>query len=65
MRAVKRETLRLIETTVDKSDDMQRIVANIVPPLVDYVLVDYKSNHPETRDPEVSACLEGGMGCGL
>ena len=53
MRAVKRETLRLIETTVDKSEDMQRIVSNIVPPLVDYVLADYQSNHPETRDPEV------------
>mmetsp|Transcript_33911 Transcript_33911/g.66171 ORF Transcript_33911/g.66171 Transcript_33911/m.66171 type:complete len:1090 (+) Transcript_33911:310-3579(+) len=53
MRAVKRETLRLIETTVDKSDDMQRIVEHFVPPLVDYVLADYQNNHPDTRDPEV------------
>eukprot|EP00960_Hanusia_phi_P076603 768584-Hanusia_phi.AAC.3 len=53
MRAVKRETLRLIETTVEKSEEMQRIVAHFVPPLVDYVLADYQSNHPETRDPEV------------
>ena len=53
MRAVKRETLRLIETTVDRSEDMQRIVTQVVPPLVDYVLADYQSNHPETRDPEV------------
>lgn len=53
MRAVKRETLRLIETTVDKSEEMQRIVTQVVPPLVDYVLTDYQSNHPETRDPEV------------
>lgn len=49
-----RETLRLIETTVEKSDDMQRIVDHFVPPLVDYVLTDYQSNHPDTRDPEVS-----------
>jgi len=53
MRAVKRETLRLIETTVDKSEEIQRIVTQVVPPLVDYVLEDYKNNHPETRDPEV------------
>mmetsp|Transcript_15108 Transcript_15108/g.50989 ORF Transcript_15108/g.50989 Transcript_15108/m.50989 type:complete len:1084 (-) Transcript_15108:130-3381(-) len=53
MRAVKRETLRLIETTVEKSEEMPRIVAHFVPPLVDYVLADYQSNHPETRDPEV------------
>jgi hypothetical protein len=50
-----RETLRLIETTVEKSDDMQRVVDHFVPPLVDYVLTDYQTNHPDTRDPEVSA----------
>ena len=32
MRAVKRETLRLLETTVDKSEEMHRIVAQVVPP---------------------------------
>ena len=53
MRAVKRETLRLIETTVDKTEDMQPIVLQVVPPLVDYVLTDYQNNHPQTRDPEV------------
>mmetsp|Transcript_2101 Transcript_2101/g.4795 ORF Transcript_2101/g.4795 Transcript_2101/m.4795 type:complete len:1086 (-) Transcript_2101:355-3612(-) len=53
MRAVKRETLRLIETTVEKSEEMHRIVEHFVPPLVEYVLSDYQSNHPDTRDPEV------------
>ena len=32
MRAVKRETLRLLETTVDKSEEMHRIVAQVFPP---------------------------------
>jgi exportin-1 len=32
MRAVKRETLRLLETTVDKSEEMHRIVAQVVHP---------------------------------
>jgi exportin-1 len=53
MRKVKQETLRLIETTVKKSEEMGRIVEHFVPPLVDYVLADYQSNHPDTRDPEV------------
>jgi len=53
MRAVKRETLRLIETTVERTEEMGRIVEHFVPPLVDYVLADYQSNHPDTRDPEV------------
>jgi len=53
MRAVKRETLRLIETTVEKSEEMHRIVEHFVPPLVEYVLTDYQNNHPDTRDPEV------------
>jgi len=53
MRAVKRETLKLVETVVDKTEDVPRIVAHIVPPLMDPVLGDYQRNLPDTRDPEV------------
>uniref|UniRef100_A0A7S0M413 Exportin-1 n=1 Tax=Cryptomonas curvata TaxID=233186 RepID=A0A7S0M413_9CRYP len=62
MRAVKRETLRLIETTVDRSEDMPRLVEHFVPPLVDYVLADYQSNHPDTRDPEVLSLFAAVVG---
>ena len=40
---------------VDRSEDMPRLVEHFVPPLVDYVLADYQSNHPDTRDPEAPA----------
>jgi hypothetical protein len=39
---------------VDRSEDMPRLVEHFVPPLVDYVLADYQSNHPDTRDPEAT-----------
>ncbi len=44
----------LIQTTVDKSQDVSGLVASVLPPMLDYILSDYASNHPDTRDPEVS-----------
>ena len=39
---------------MERSEDMPRLGEHFVPPLVDYVLADYQTNHPDTRDPEVT-----------
>jgi len=53
MRAVKRETLRLLESYIERSEDNDVILQRFVPPLLDPVLGDYVRNIPEARDPEV------------
>jgi len=57
MRAVKKETLRLIETFIEKSEDPQTITMNFIPPLLEAVLGDYKTNIPDARDPEVLSVM--------
>lgn len=53
MRAVKKETLRLLDTFIDKSEDHELVLTKFVPPLLDPVLGDYVRSIPEARDPEV------------
>mmetsp|Transcript_26423 Transcript_26423/g.43268 ORF Transcript_26423/g.43268 Transcript_26423/m.43268 type:complete len:1071 (-) Transcript_26423:573-3785(-) len=53
MRAVKKETLRLIETFIERTEDVQVVLNNFVPPLMDPVLGDYNRALPDSRDPEV------------
>jgi exportin-1 len=53
MRTVKKETLRLFETFIEKTEEPQVVYRNYVPPLLEAVLGDYKSNIPDARDPEV------------
>eukprot|EP00743_Colponemidia_sp_Colp-15_P002924 GILK01003163.1.p1 GENE.GILK01003163.1~~GILK01003163.1.p1 ORF type:complete len:1097 (+),score=141.59 GILK01003163.1:95-3385(+) len=53
MRSVKKETLKLIETFVEKCSDVQTVAQNFIPPLLDPVLGDYSRNIPAARDPEV------------
>ena len=53
MRAVKKETLRLLDTFIDKSEDNELVLTKFVPPLLDPVLGDYVRSIPEARDPEV------------
>ena len=54
MRAVKKETLRLLDTFIDKSEDNELVLNKFVPPLLDPVLGDYvRASVPEARDPEV------------
>jgi exportin-1 len=57
MRSVKKETLRLIETFIEKSEDPQTITSNFIPPLLEAVLGDYKTNIPDARDPEVLSVM--------
>lgn len=53
LRTIKKEILKLIQTYVEKADDLEMVSTNIVPPLLDAVLVDYNRNVPDARDPEV------------
>ncbi|KAL2051606.1 hypothetical protein ABVK25_008020 [Lepraria finkii] len=53
LRTIKKEILKLIQIYVEKADDSEMVNANIVPPLLDAVLVDYNRNVPDARDAEV------------
>ncbi|QSZ32979.1 hypothetical protein DSL72_002563 [Monilinia vaccinii-corymbosi] len=53
LRTIKKEILKLIETYVEKSDDLEMVRNNIVPALLEAVLVDYNRNVPGARDAEV------------
>ena len=53
LRTIKKEILKLIDTYVQKADDMEMVNTNIVPPLLDAVLIDYNRNVPDARDAEV------------
>lgn len=50
---MKKEILKLIDTFVLKADDLDAVNNDIVPALLDAVLVDYKQSVPDARDPEV------------
>lgn len=53
LRTIKREILKLIETYVEKAEDLQSIRTEMVPSLLEAVLVDYNRNVPNARDAEV------------
>lgn len=53
LRTIKKEILKLIDIYVQKSDDLEAVNTNIVPPLLDAVLIDYNRNVPDARDAEV------------
>nr|CAB3497398.1 unnamed protein product [Digitaria exilis] len=53
LRSVKRETLKLIETFVDKAEDLPHLGKQFVPPMMDPVLGDYARNVPDARESEV------------
>ncbi|CAA7405603.1 unnamed protein product [Spirodela intermedia] len=53
LRSVKRETLKLIETFLDKAEDQPHIGKQFVPPMMDPVLGDYSRNVPDARESEV------------
>ncbi|XP_004511432.1 protein EXPORTIN 1A-like [Cicer arietinum] len=53
LRSVKRETLKLIETFLDKAENQPQIGKQFVPPMMDPVLGDYARNVPDARESEV------------
>lgn len=71
MRKVKRDVLHLVATLIQRSSEFkdevnesntitssQHIAQTFVPPLLDPVLQDYRSNAPEARDAEVLHLLQ-------
>ena len=53
LRTIKKEILKLIETYVEKADDLDMVRTNMVPALLEAVLLDYNRNVPNARDAEV------------
>ncbi len=53
LRTIKKEILKLVETFVDKAEDLQAVRTQVVPQLLDSVLVDYNRNVAGARDAEV------------
>ncbi len=53
LRTVKKEILKLVETFVERADNLEEVKERIVPALLDAVLSDYKNNVPNARDAEV------------
>merc|ERR1719183_253707 len=62
MRNVKRDSLRLVQTFVDRAASelaggqqiaLQQLAQRFIPPLLEPVLADYRSNLPQSRDAEV------------
>nr|XP_043627254.1 protein EXPORTIN 1A-like [Erigeron canadensis] len=53
LRSVKRETLKLIDTFLDKAEEQPQIGKQFVPPMMDPVLGDYARNLPDARESEV------------
>ncbi|KAF5128100.1 Exportin-1 [Metarhizium anisopliae] len=53
LRTIKKEILKLVEIYVEKAEDLQAVRAQMVPPLLDCVLVDYNRNVAGARDAEV------------
>ncbi|EME38538.1 hypothetical protein DOTSEDRAFT_75903 [Dothistroma septosporum NZE10] len=57
LRTIKKEILKLITTYVEKADDLEMIHQNLVPQLLEAVLLDYKNNVPDAREAEVLAVI--------
>lgn len=53
LRTIKKEILKLINTYVEKADDLEMVHNQLVPQLLEAVLLDYKKNVPDAREAEV------------
>lgn len=57
MRAVKKETLLLIEDFIENTDDIQNVTKHYIPPLFEAILGDYHSSVPDARNPHVLSVI--------
>eukprot|EP01095_Lingulamoeba_sp_RSL-Kostka_P013243 TRINITY_DN5432_c0_g1_i1.p1 TRINITY_DN5432_c0_g1~~TRINITY_DN5432_c0_g1_i1.p1 ORF type:complete len:598 (+),score=183.73 TRINITY_DN5432_c0_g1_i1:1-1794(+) len=57
MRGVKKETLRLLQTFITNAIDLDTIMDKFIDPMLEAVLVDYQTNIPQARDPEVLSLI--------
>ena len=53
LRTIKKETLKLVETYIQKAEDLESFNGDFLPPLLEAILGDYRSNVPAARDAEV------------
>ena len=53
LKTIKKEILKLVDIYVQKADDLQMVNDNMVPPLLDAILLDYQRNVADARDAEV------------
>ena len=53
LRTIKKEILKLVDIYVQKADDLPMVNDNMVPPLLDAILLDYQRNVPDARVAEV------------
>lgn len=57
LRTIKKEILKLLETYIERADDLEMVRRDLVPPLLDAILTDYNRNVPNARDAEVLRLL--------
>ncbi|QDS76642.1 Exportin-1 [Venturia effusa] len=53
LRTVKKEILKLVNTYVEKADDLNMVHSTLVPQLLEAILTDYNRNVPDAREPQV------------
>lgn len=57
LRTIKKEILKLIQTYVLKTEELQVVLDNLVPPLLEVVLGDYNRNVAPAREAEVLSLM--------
>ncbi|GAA5946562.1 hypothetical protein JCM3775_002139 [Rhodotorula graminis] len=58
LRTIKKEVLKLVgETYIRKAEDLDQVNRDLIPPLLEAILGDYKQNIPAARDAEVLSTM--------
>ncbi|BGP43997.1 Karyopherin transporter [Rhodotorula kratochvilovae] len=58
LRTIKKEILKLVgETYIRKAEDLDQVNRDLLPPLLEAILGDYKQNIPAARDAEVLSTM--------
>lgn len=57
LRTIKKEILKMIETYINQSNNVEEMVRDLSQSLFSAVLEDYKLNVPDSRDAEVLNCM--------
>jgi exportin-1 len=58
LRTIKKEILKLVgDTYIKKAEDLEQVNQNLIPPLLEAILGDYKQNIPAARDAEVLSVM--------
>ncbi|GAA5890592.1 hypothetical protein JCM6882_002973 [Rhodosporidiobolus microsporus] len=58
LRTIKKEVLKLVgETYIRKAEDLEQVNRDLIPPLLEAILGDYKQNIPAARDAEVLSVM--------